>query len=278
MKLTSKNTLIDYSFIIIGSLIMAFGIKAFLAPNQIATGGTAGLAIVFHSITNISIGSLMVLINLPLIALSIKALGKTFAFRTITCIFSLAFFTFLFEHFKLPVLSKELLLSTLYGGISVGIGLGFIFKGGASAGGGTILAIIFSNKFKIKTSTIVLTLDVVVVILVAITFKSLELALWSLISIFATSKLIDTILTGSSNQKIVHISSSKNLSTLSKLISDQIGIKGTILKGSELDATENKDIIFILIEKNKINTLRQIAFNYDNKIKMIVMEASEISN
>ena len=257
---------------------MAFGIKAFLAPNEIATGGTAGLAIVFHSLTNLSIGSLMVLINLPLIALSIKTLGKTFAFRTITCIISLALFTFLFEHFKLPVLSQELLLSTLYGGISVGIGLGFIFKGGASAGGGTILAKIFSNKFKIKTSTIVLILDVAVVILVAITFKSLELALWSLISIFTTSKLIDTVLTGSPNQKIVHISSSKNLSILSKLITDQIGIKGTILKGNELDATENKDIIFILIEKNKINTLKQIAFNYDNKIKMIVMEASEISN
>ena len=119
---------------------MAFGIKAFLAPNEIATGGTAGLAIVFHSLTNLSIGSLMVLINLPLIAPSIKTLGKTFAFRTITCIISLTLFTFLFEYFKLPVLSQELLLSTLYGGISVGIGLGFIFKDGASAGGGTILA------------------------------------------------------------------------------------------------------------------------------------------
>ena len=273
-----KTEILNYSYIILGCFIMAFGIIAFLSPNQIATGGTAGLAIVFHSITNLSIGTLMILINLPLIGISVKFLGKTFALKTIICILSLAFFTFLLDYLKLKALSNELLLSTLYGGISVGIGLGFIFKGGASAGGGTILAKIISQKFKVKTSNVVLALDTVVVVLVAITFNSIELALWSLISIFATSKLIDTILTGASSQKIVHISSSKNLSILSKLISDQLGIKGTIVKGSELGETENKDIIFILVEKNKLSTLKQIALQFDHSVRMIVMEASEVSS
>lgn len=277
MSTKLKTEVINYILIFLGSLIMAYGIIVFLSPNKVATGGTAGLAIVFNSITKLSISSLMILINLPLILLSIKYLGKQFALKTVICILSISIFTFIFDFLKLKALSDELLLATLYGGVTVGIGLGLIFKGGASAGGGTILAKILSVKYKFKTSNVILGLDTIVVVLVAITYNSIELALWSLISIFATSKLIDTILVGANNQKIVHISSSKNLTILSTLISDQLGIKGTIVKGSELGETENKDIIFILIEKNKLNTLKQIAFQVDPSIKMIVMEAAEIS-
>ena len=277
MSTKIRTELLNYSLILLGSLIMAYGIIVFLSPNKVATGGTAGLAIVFNAITKLSISSLMILINLPLILLSIKYLGKQFALKTIICILSLSIFTYIFDLVKIKPLSNELLLATLYGGITIGVGLGLIFKGGASAGGGTILAKILSVKYKFKTSNIILGLDTIVVILVALTYNSIELALWSLISIFATSKLIDTILVGANNQKIVHISSSKNLTLLSALISDQLDIKGTIVKGSELGETENKDIIFILIEKNKLNTLKQIAFQFDDAIKMIVMEAAEIS-
>lgn len=278
MSTKLKTEFINYTLILLGSLIMAYGIIVFLSPNKVATGGTAGLAIVFNAITKVSISSLMILINLPLILLSIKYLGKEFALKTVICIVSISIFTFIFDFVKLKALSDELLLATLYGGVTVGIGLGLIFKGGASAGGGTILAKILSVKYRFKTSNVILGLDTIVVVLVALTYNSIELALWSLISIFATSKLIDTILVGANNQKIVHISSSKNLTILSSLISDQLGIKGTIVKGRELGETENKDIIFILIEKNKLNTLKQIAFQFDTDVKMIVMEAAEINN
>jgi len=277
MSTKLKTEFINYTLILLGSLIMAYGIIAFLSPNKLATGGTAGLAIVFNAITQLSISSLMILINLPLILVSIKYLGKAFAFKTVICIISISIFTFIFDFLKLKALSDELLLATLYGGVTVGIGLGLIFKGGASAGGGTILAKILSVKYRFKTSNVILGLDTIVVVLVALTYNSIELALWSLISIFATSKLIDIILVGANNQKIVHISSSKNLTLLSTLISDHLDIKGTIVKGSELGETENKDIIFILIEKNKLNTLKQIAFQFDAEVRMIVMEAAEIN-
>ena len=277
MSTKLKTEFINYTLILLGSLIMAYGIIAFLSPNKVATGGTAGLAIVFNAITQLAISSLMILINLPLILLSIKYLGKAFAFKTVICIISISIFTFIFDFVKIKALSDELLLATLYGGVTVGIGLGLIFKGGASAGGGTILAKILSVEYKFKTSNVILGLDTIVVVLVALTYNSIELALWSLISIFATSKLIDTILVGANNQKIVHISSSKNLTLLSTLISDHLDIKGTIVKGSELGETENKDIIFILIEKNKLNTLKQIAFQFDAEVRMIVMEAAEIN-
>ncbi len=272
-----KDEILNYVYILLGSLIMAFGVVSFLSPNHIATGGTAGLAIVLHSVVNLSIGVLMALVNIPLIIIGWKYLGQKFALKTVICILLIVVFVDLFAQvFKTPNLSTNLMLAALYGGVSVGSGLGLIFKGGASAGGGTILAKIISTKTNLKTSSVILILDALVVISAAYVFKSIELGLWSLISIYVGSKLIDTILVGAQNQKIVHISSSKNLIELSRIISESIGVSGTIVNGNDLNSSEKKDIIFIMIDKNRINTLKQIVYHYDSEVKMIVMEATEV--
>lgn len=257
--------------------MLAFGVVGFLSPNNIATGGTAGLAIVLHHLINWPIGVLMFVINIPLLLVSIKYLGKKFAINTVICIGAISLFVEVLAEFAgLPNLSNNLLLATLYGGVCVGIGLGFVFKGGASAGGGTILAKIITANTDFKTSTVIFVLDTAVIVSAGIVFRSVELALWSTISIYAASKLIDMVLVGAPNQKIVHISSSKNLNELSKQISDNLGISGTIVKGDDLGATEHKDIIFIMIDKNKLNFLKQLVFEYDENVKMIVMEAVEV--
>ena len=219
----------------------------------------------------------MALVNIPLIIIGWKYLGQKFALKTVICILLIVVFVDLFAQvFKTPNLSTNLMLAALYGGVSVGSGLGLIFKGGASAGGGTILAKIISTKTNLKTSSVILILDALVVISAAYVFKSIELGLWSLISIYVGSKLIDTILVGAQNQKIVHISSSKNLNELSRIISESIGVSGTIVNGNDLNSSEKKDIIFIMIDKNRINTLKQIVYHYDSEVKMIVMEATEV--
>lgn len=276
MKL-DKTEILNYASIVLGSLIMAFGVVAFLSPNHVATGGTAGLAIVLNSLFNLPIGVLMALINVPLLAFGLKYLGRKFAIKTVFCILVIVIFVDMLAHvIHLPALSNNLMLATLYGGVTVGVGLGLIFKGGASAGGGSIIAKIIAANSNLKTSTVVLILDALVVLSASIVFKSVELALWSLISIYVTSRLIDTVLVGVQGQKIVHISSSKNLTELSSLISSELGVSGTIVKGNDLGVNEYKDIIFIMIDKNRLNSLKQLVSNYDPNVKMIVMEATEI--
>lgn len=267
----------NYFLIIAGSLLMAFGIVGFLNPNHVATGGTAGMAIVLNNIFSISIGAWMAIINIPLLLISLKIFGRDFAIKTITCIGSIIIFVELLSHsMQLKNLSHELLLATLYGGIIIGTGLGLVFKGGASAGGGTILAKLIATNTAVKTSTVILILDGIVVCSAGLVFGSIELALWSLISIYVTSKLIDVVLVGAQNQKIVHISSRKNLTELSILITRELGTSGTIVKGHDLGNTEYKDIIFLMIDKSRLNTLKQLALDYDENVKMIVMEASEV--
>lgn len=272
-----RTEILNYTFIILGSLVMSLGIVGFLSPNHIATGGTAGLAIVLNHVFDLSIGLLMALINIPLLLVSLKYLGKKFAINTIICIASIVFFVDLIaKGIHMQSLSSNLMLATLYGGVTVGAGLGLIFKGGASAGGGTILAKIIAANTSIKTSTVILVLDALVVASAGVVFKSMELALWSLISIYVGSKLIDLILVGANNQKIVHISSVKSLKELSLIITENLGISGTIIKGNDLGDTEYKDIIFLMIDKNKLTPLKQLVLEYDANVKMIVMEATEV--
>lgn len=277
MKTNLKFEFINYTFITLGSLLCALGVVGFLVPNKIATGGTAGLAIILHHLLNLPTGILMSLINLPLLLVSLKYLGRHFAIKSIICIILITLFVdFLAEIIQLPNLSNNLMLATLYGGILVGLGIGFIFRGGGSAGGATIIAKLITSRFDLKTGTVILFFDAIVVIAAGYVFNSIELALWSLISIYATSKLIDIILTGNPRQKIVHIGSFKNLSDLSIALNDTLKISGTLVKGRDLEQKEYKHILFVVVDRNQLNTLKNIVYQYDSNARMIVMEASEM--
>jgi uncharacterized membrane-anchored protein YitT (DUF2179 family) len=272
-----KKEIVNYFFLLIGSFILSLGVVGFLSPNQIATGGTAGLAIILNSIFDLPIGILFFLINIPLLAIGLKYIGRQFAVKTVIAIALMtASIDLLKEIIEIKALSSDPLLATLYGGVLVGIGLGFIFKGGGSAGGGTIIAKIVATKSDLKPGSVILILDSLVILSSAIVFNSLELALWSLISIFATSKLVDLVITGRSNEKLVHISSFKELTTLGTLIHEQLGVRGTIVNGNDLSGKEKKDVIYIVIDSNRINMIKQLVISYDENARMIITETKEI--
>ncbi|MBE7652096.1 YitT family protein [Tenacibaculum finnmarkense] len=271
-----KNELKNYFFILSGSLILAIGVVGFLAPNKIATGGTSGLSIVLNYISNIPIGMLLLITNAPLLLISVKYIGKRFAFRTMISIVSLALYIDLFrEVFKFPALSDNTLLSTIYGGVCVGLGIGVIFKGDASAGGGAIIARILKDKYDFKPGTVILTLDILIVLLSALVFKDLELALWAMLSIFVASKFIDLVVTGRKQNKIVHIAS-EDLEALKKIIAYKMGVSGTLIQGNNLSQSNQRNIIFLSINKNRIMTLKNLVEKHDPEAYMIVLEATEL--
>jgi len=273
-----KKEWTNYVFLTVGSFLLALGVVGFLSPNSIATGGIAGLSIILNKVFNISIGLLFALINIPLLLVSVKYLGKYFAFKTTIAIALITIFIeVLTQIIPIGALSTDTLLATLYGGIIIGAGIGLVFKGGGSAGGGSLIArIINTKKPNIKPSTVILILDAFVIIATGFVFKSIELSLWSMISIYASSKMIDLILTGRPNEKIVHISSFKNLTELGNLINNQIGASGTLVNGKNLSYTENKDLILVAVPKNRLEKLKTLVQIYDPEAKMIIVEATHI--
>ena len=133
-----------------------------------------------------------------------------------------------------------------------------------------------TQKTHFKTGQVILVLDAIVVASAGLVFQSIELALWSMISIFVASKVIDLILTGRPSDKIVHISSHKNLSELSQEITATFGLGGTLVSGQDLSVNEKKDVIFITVERNRLTALKDLVHQFDDKARLVVMEAAEL--
>ena len=271
-----RTELRNILYILSGAMVLALGIILFLAPNKIATGGTPGMAILLNYLTHLPIGTLMVLINLPLLLVGGKMLGKSFTLRSVLAIFLTSFFIdILGAVLHLQALSHNTLLATLYGGIAVGVGVGLILRGNASAGGTTIIARLVAARSQYKPGQVILVFDVFIIITAGFVFQDIERALWSMISIYVTSKCIDMILTGTLSEKVVHIATNK-ADLLSQLIVEQLGQQGTILTGTGLHKEEEKTLIFVTVEARKITLLRDIIHQNDPEAFMVVMDAAEM--
>ncbi len=266
----------NFLYILSGATALALGVMLFLAPNKIATGGTPGMAILLNYLVNLPIGSLMLLINLPLLLVSGKMLGKAFAVRSVVAILLTSLLIDLFgEVLHLQALSHNILLATLYGGIAVGVGVGLILRGNASAGGTTIIARLVAARSQYKPGQIILVFDVIIIVASGFVFQDIERALWSMISIYATAKCIDMILTGTLSEKVVHIATNE-VDLLSQEIIEHLGQQGTILTGSGLYKNEQKNLIFVTVDARKITLLRDIIRNNDPDAFMVVMDAAEM--
>lgn len=274
-KLFTKNELINFIFILFGTLCISLSVVLFFTSNNITTGGTPGMAILLHHISSFSISSMIIAINVPLLLWGYKYLGKMFAIRTIIAIVLISFFIdFFINTLELSVLSQNIMLSSIFGGLIIGFGVGFIIKGNASAGGSTIIARILSSS-RIKASQVILFIDLIIILFSIYVFEDLEKAMFSILSIYITSKAIDVVLTGTLSTKVIHIVSNKP-KLLSSCIKNELGVEGTILAGVSFEKQENKTLLFIVLDVKEITKLRHIVSSNDKEAFLIVMEASEM--
>jgi len=275
-KFFSIKELIKYGYIIVGSLFLALAVVGFFAPNNLVTGGTAGLSLLIHYLSSLSIGTIMVLINLPLLLIGIKFLGKMFAVRTVITIFLISFFIdFLIKVIALQSFTSNDTLSIVYGGIFIGIGLALIIKGESTAGGSTIIAKIVSSKTEIKPGKVILLIDFVIIFSSLFIIDDTDKVLLSILSIYITGKVIDVILTGTLNKKVVHLVTSKT-TILKKIIREELGPEGTILKGTGLYDKEDKEMILLVVKVEKLQRLREIVKENDPEGFIVITEASEM--
>lgn len=266
----------NYGFIVLGSLFLAYGVVALFIPNALVTGGTSGMALLMHYIFNYPVGVMMMAINAPLLLLGTKFFGKHFTFRSIIAIgFTSVCIDGMRAWMHIVPLSHDVILASIFGGISVGIGLGFILSGQASAGGSTIIAKIVASKTSIKASTVMLVIDMLIIIAIAFISKNVDLALWSLVSIYISAKSIDIFLTRGPSKKVVHIVSTQ-IEELCETIVHHLGPYGTIVQGSGIFEHEEKRMIFLVVENSRIPRLKELIQSVDDEAFMVVMEASEL--
>ncbi len=266
----------NYSYIFFGSLFLSLGVVSLFIPNAIVTGGTSGMAILLHYLLGLPTGMMMVVVNAPLLLIGAKYLGKRFTLRTVvTIVLSAMFIDFFTEVLHVKALSHNVILASLFGGGLIGVGLGLVLSGNASAGGSTILAKIIASKTTIKASSVILFIDIIIIIAIGFIFKDVDLALWSLVSIYVSAKGIDMVLTRGPSKKVVHIVSTK-IELLCEKIVENLGKDGTIIEGNGIFEKESKRMIFLVVENQKIRLLKEIIEQNDKEAFMVVMEASEL--
>lgn len=226
LKGKSKSQKIFFEIIltILGSFIMAIGVSQFLLPNQLSSGGVAGLATIFYYLFNIPMGVAIAVINIPLFIFSIFKVGKTFFIKSLIGTITLSVFIDILD--KLEALTNDRFLACIYGGILIGVGTAIILKANSSTGGSDMVSLLAKEyNSSIKTSNVIVIIDIVIIILNMIFFKEIEIGLYSAISIYLVGKMLDIFFEGIYFTKLVYIISDKT-----EEIAKEIGEK--IKKGS----------------------------------------------
>lgn len=176
---------------------MAAGIALFLLPNHIASGGTPGMAILIHHLTGFSVGTVMLAINIPLLIAGWFWLGQAFVWRTVVVVSLVSGLVDLF-HCLLPpgVMTFGPLSTAVFGGVAIGIGVGLVLRGDASAGGPTIVAKLLASHSRLPPGRVIMVMDIIIVSSSGLVFGAVEPALYSLVSVIVTGRTIDLVSRG----------------------------------------------------------------------------------
>jgi uncharacterized membrane-anchored protein YitT (DUF2179 family) len=286
-KKFTKRWIKDYAFITAGALILATGFVYFITPHKIVPGGVYGIAIVIHHLTTsafsfwpegIPIGLMGLILNIPLTWAGIKILGPRFGVKTIMGFVITSIFmdtiTYLRPNANLPLVD-DVLLSCIFGGVLIGIGLGLIFKSRATSGGSDIVAMILAKYTNMQLGQLLIYVDSVIVLSGLIAFQDWTIPLYSWLVIYITGKAIDYTLEGSNYHKALFIISDKHEKIKEKILND-LERGGTYISGKGMYTDDNKQIIYTVVSRREIVILEQFIHSIDPNAFITVMDTSEI--
>ncbi len=261
--------------ITLGSLIAAVGVALFLVPNKIASGGVSGFSTIIYYLTGWPVGTLMIICNVPLFFLGFRRFGYRSMVRSLYGALILSVFIDLLAFWQGD--SKfvgDPLLASLYGGVLTGIGLGLVFRSGGTTGGTDLLARLLYSNLGLSLGSTLLTVDGFVILLAAI-FFDLELALYALIAVYITSRMIDVVLEGISYHKAVLIISDK-YEALGKMLLSRLdrGITGLVSRGIYTGKT--REALLCVVGQGELTALKEMIYEVDANAFIIITQAHEV--
>ena len=258
----------------IGIAIVAIGINMFFVPNKIAAGGITGLATVLHYLSGLSVGSLMLIFNVPLFIIGIKILGAKYGLKTLYGAIALAVLVDVFAPYT-PTLTHDILLNSIYGGLLVGVGMGLVFRFRGNTAGTALAAAILHKIFNITVGQALLILDFFVVAFAGIVFKSPELALYAIIAIFVTAKIIDLVQEGPNNSKAFFIMAAEP-ELLAEGILKEVDRGVTFLQGKGGYTGQDRELLLCVVETSEVTLLKELIYQHDPQAFIIVTDAQEV--
>ncbi|GAA4708870.1 YitT family protein [Brevibacillus fulvus] len=260
--------------IIIGSAIMGFGINSFNIPNNLAEGGITGVSIIIKLLLPLlDQGIVYFVLNVPLFFLGWKILGRTSFVYTLIGTIALSLFLSLFASLPHPPALEDRLLASLYAGVTVGAGLGIIFRYGGTTGGTDIIARMVQKYFGISMGRTLFIFDMAV-IAISLVYLSLESAMYTLVAVFISARVIDFFQDGSYAGRALTIISDKADEIAKQIL--ELGRGVTLLTGKGAYSGEHKNVVYVVVSRNEVVRFKNIVQNLDPHAFVIVNDVHEV--
>ena len=274
MKITRHDLWVALQ-IIFGCAITSASFRFFIYPNSIVSGGVTGIAQILNLLLGLPVGVMVAVMNVPLFAVAWKKFGIRFIVLSLIGTAASSLFIDLFSLVDLT-LTNDMLLAAICGGLLYGLGFGIVYRTGATTGGSDIAARLLRRKYPhINFGTLSLAIDATVVLAFAVVFRRFDSAMYTIIMMFVSSRIVNLILYGMANSGICYIITIYP-QALCQAIGERLGRGATILRGEGGYSGEERDVILCAVKRQQIPLLRRIVSELDEHAFVIVTESHEV--
>jgi uncharacterized membrane-anchored protein YitT (DUF2179 family) len=266
--------MLSYVLLIIGCLISAAGLNLFLVQHQLLSGGVGGLALIAYYLFSLPVGMLILVMNLPLLYLAYRFLGKRYL---VASIFGTVLYSVLVDATQFLngyTVVDDTMLAAIYGGVICGIGFGVVFRAGFNTGGFDIISAIVKQYYGINMGTFNFMVNSIIVLLSAVLF-GIKPAMFTLISMFITAQLTNRVVTGFNHKKTIMIVSESAREIADEII-EELGRGVTFLHGEGAFTGQPRRVIFVVVNLTQIARIKMLTAKVDPYAFMIVQDASEV--
>ena len=275
LRVEPKGLIKNLILMFLGSIVYAASFQFILLPNSVPTGGISGISMIINKFTGFPIGTLIIILNIPLFILAWKKLGFKFMLSSLlgTFISSVCIDVFAFVPYTL---TNDPFLTCIFGGVIYGAGLGIIYRGGATTGGSDIIAKLIRVRYPFMNfGTAMLILDIIIISLYAVIFDKMESAMYALVTMFLSSKMIDLVLYGADVAKLCIIISDHG-DAVRDFIFESLDRGVTFLHGSGGFSEKEKKIVMCAIRPQQIVELRTSIKNIAPDAFIIITDSREV--
>ena len=270
--MTNKlKILIEFIMLTAGSVIAAFAIEEFLVPNTILDGGIIGIGIMINNLTKLPLSILTIVLNIPFLFFGLHKIGKIFIIKSAYCMIIFSLFVSLFAPWANA--TDETFLAVCYGGVILGIGVGTIIKFGGCLDGTEAVAIILNRKLGLAVGQMVLIMNLVIYSAAGILFGT-DRAMYSLLTYFITSKILDVVENGFNQAKAATIITN-DAKEISDKIYQNLGRTVTIMEGEGL-VSGKKVVLYCVLTRFELRELTNIINSVDTSAFVYITDVSEI--
>ncbi len=275
-KLTKKERFFSFLnklfFLTVGPFVAAFALEVFLVPNNIIDGGIVGVSIIVSYLTKINLGLLIFFINIPFFLLAFNKIGKKFVLQTFYAIGMLSLALNIFTTHHMPV-THDLLLSTVFGGIILGTGVGLVLKNEGSLDGTEIMSLVLSKKFGFSVGEWIMLFNIFIYGAAGLVF-GWNKAMYAVLTYFIAFRVIDIVLEGLNSAKSIEIISDKAYEIGDELL-EKLDIGVTYLHGIGGYSRSEKVIIYCVVSRLELAKMKEIIKNIDPRAFITIVDVHE---